>query len=254
MQRYFVSDDQFHDGQVQIAGEDARHITKVMRMQQGEEIICCNLSGNGFYCRIDSLSDHAVEATIIKPIEKDNELPIRVAIAQGLPKGDKLDFIVQKATELGADTFCLFQAERSIAKWVGTSKIERKLERLQKIAKEAAEQSHRSHIPLVTEPLTLAGLLEKSKSYDQKVVAYEEEAKNGEWTGLVSIFRSMQPGESLLAVIGPEGGLSEEEVAALDRAGFIRCALGKRILRTETAPLYLLSAASYYFELQNEVN
>jgi 16S rRNA (uracil1498-N3)-methyltransferase len=254
MQRYFIPDNQVDNHSIRIKGEDARHITKVMRMKTDDEIICCNYSGQAFYCRIDSILENEVTAEVIHPLEADHELPIKVAIVQGLPKGDKLDTIVQKATELGADTFFLFQAERSIVKWVGTSKIERKQERLQKIAKEAAEQSHRNKVPVVTEPMSLKELLKRSSDFDQKVVAYEEVAKQGEMSGLSGVFKAMKPCDSLMVVIGPEGGLSEAEVTAFDNAGFVRCALGKRILRTETASMYVLSAASYYFELENEVN
>ncbi|MGV3487138.1 MAG: 16S rRNA (uracil(1498)-N(3))-methyltransferase [Tuberibacillus sp.] len=253
MQRYFVADHQVQNDEVQIEGEDARHIVKVMRMQPGDAIICCTYSGEAFNCTIKSMDTETVTASIMKGLETSNELPVRVAIAQGLPKGDKLDFIVQKGTELGADSFFLFQAERSIAKWIGSSKIERKLERLQKIAKEASEQSHRNKIPAVSEPVSIIKLIEMSEPFQYKVVAYEEDAKSGDMSGLYSVFQRMSPGDSLFAVIGPEGGLTEEEVSALKSAGFGRCALGKRILRTETAPLYLLSAVSYYFELENGV-
>ena len=254
MQRYFIADDQININEIQIAGEDAKHIAKVMRMQPGDEFICCNYSGNAFYCKLKSIDDQSVTAQIIRELEENHELPIQVTVVQGLPKGDKLDMIVQKGTELGAASFVLFQAERSVAKWVGSSKIARKLERLQKIAKEAAEQSHRNKVPQVSEPISLQKLIEMSQSFDYNIVAYEEEAKSGSMAGLHSVFEVMRPGDSLLAVIGPEGGFSEDEVKQLTKAGFTRCALGRRILRTETAPLYLLSAVSYYFELENGVN
>jgi len=249
MQRYFVSESEIEQGQVKIVGDDARHISKVMRMRPGDRIICCQTNGRAYLCSLSAILDGEVIADIEQELDENHELPIRIALAQGLPKGDKLDWIVQKGTELGAEAFILFQAERAVVKWEGAAKIARKRDRLKKIAKEAAEQSHRNKIPDVTEPLSILQLIEASKHFDYKVVAYEEEAKSGAMKGLSAIFGKMKPKESLLTVIGPEGGLSESEIAALDDAGFTKVALGKRILRTETAGLYLLSAASYHFEL-----
>jgi 16S rRNA (uracil1498-N3)-methyltransferase len=182
-------------------------------------------------------------------LEETKELPIQVAIASGLPKGDKLELIIQKATELGAHKFVPFNAARSIVKW-DDKKGDKKLERWKKIAKEAAEQSHRSIVPTITKPFSFESLIQDSKNFDYKIVAYEEEAKAGEKSHFASLLSKMETGQSLLVVFGPEGGLTEKEVQKLMDNGFLACGLGPRILRTETAPFYVLSAISYHFELQ----
>ncbi|TGA99575.1 16S rRNA (uracil(1498)-N(3))-methyltransferase [Sporolactobacillus shoreae] len=250
MQRYFVPDDQFHENHVWITGEDAKHIMRVMRMNLTDKIVCANNMGEAFLCEIDKIQDQQVAAVIRSQLISDPELPVRVVIAQGMPKGEKFDTIVRKGTECGASAFIPFYAERSVAVWQ-KDRIEKKRLRLGKIAKEAAEQSHRLFIPEVTEPMNLGQLLAACKSFTYAAVAYEETAKKGELSALPLLLKQMKPGDSLLAVIGPEGGLSHEEALAFQVAGCRLCGLGPRIMRTETAPLYLLSAVSYQFELLN---
>lgn len=132
---------------------------------------------------------------------------------------------------------------------MGCEKSEKKIERLQKIAKEAAEQSHRTVVPHVDMPLTLRQLIDLAKSYDTLLIAYEEEAKQNEKSVLSKALTSIEKGTSVLIVFGPEGGLTPSEVESLQEQGFKACGLGPRILRTETAPLYALAAISYQLEL-----
>jgi 16S rRNA (uracil1498-N3)-methyltransferase len=247
VQRYFV-DGQAGKDHFIISGDDYHHIVRVMRMKAGEQIICVLPEGKSAICHIAEITDENVVANVVKWEEGTSELPVHVVIASGLPKGDKLELIIQKGTELGAYEFVPFTASRSIVKWDG-KKAAKKIERWQKIAKEAAEQSHRSRIPVVIEPLSVKELIKASGKYDHKLIAYEEEAREGEASVLTSTLKNMQAGESLLIVFGPEGGLTQEEVALLIKNGFKPCGLGPRILRTETAPLYALSAVSYHFEL-----
>ncbi|WP_449537029.1 16S rRNA (uracil(1498)-N(3))-methyltransferase [Ferdinandcohnia sp. Marseille-Q9671] len=245
MQRYFV--DNMTDTHATITGEDVHHITRVMRMSIGDAIYCC-YSQKVAICKITEITNDTVLADVVEWVENSNELPIRVCIAGGLPKGDKLEYVIQKGTELGASEFVPFVAARSIVKW-DEKKGQKKIERWGKIAKEAAEQSHRASIPEVHKPLTLQGLLSFSQSYTYKIIAYEEDAKRGENSNLAHVFSQLKKGESLFVVIGPEGGLTEKEVSTLIEHDFISCSFGPRILRTETAPLYVLSAVSYHFEL-----
>jgi 16S rRNA (uracil1498-N3)-methyltransferase len=247
MQRYFapysVTEDAF-----QLTGEDYRHILKVMRMKEEDQIICVTEEQKAALCRITNISDEILTAQVVQWLEESGELPVDVTIVSGLPKGDKLDLIIQKGTELGAQKFIPFIAARSIVKW-DEKKADKKISRWQKIAKEAAEQSHRNMIPEVESPVHLQSLIEKSNSYDIKLIAYEELSRKGETKRLVKSLKSLEKGGSLLVVFGPEGGLTAEEVEKLQSSGFISCGLGPRILRTETAPLYLLSAVSYHLEL-----
>lgn len=247
MQRYFV-DTQSDANRFIVAGEDYHHIARVMRMKIDDKIVCVNPDGKSAVCAIAEITDEKVVANVVKWEDETTELPIAVTIASGLPKGDKLEWIIQKGTELGANEFVPFLATRSIVKW-DEKKAGKKVERWRKIAKEAAEQSYRSKIPTVIEPMTLKSLLEKAKNYDILLVAYEEEAKQGETAMLAKKLHELKAGQSLLIVFGPEGGLSPEEVMKLKESGFSVCGLGPRILRTETAPLYLLSAVSYHLEL-----
>ncbi|MFJ7974998.1 16S rRNA (uracil(1498)-N(3))-methyltransferase [Peribacillus sp. JNUCC 23] len=248
MQRYFLELDAFVDEKIQITGADFHHITRVMRMGTTDQLIAVKPDGQAALAEIADVTSEAIQATVIEWLKEDKELPIKLAIASGLPKGDKLEVIVQKGTEMGAHEFIPFIAARSVVKW-DEKKAGKKIERLQKIAKEAAEQSHRTVLPHVTEPLNLAGLINHASEYDVKMVAFEESAKQGEKGALVSALQEMKPGQSLLFVFGPEGGLSEGEIAKLTEAGFTLCGLGPRILRTETAPLYTLAAVSYQLEL-----
>ncbi|MCM3586280.1 16S rRNA (uracil(1498)-N(3))-methyltransferase [Mesobacillus maritimus] len=247
MQRYFVNNPS-EDGRFQIIGDDYHHLVRVMRMKQGDQIICVSPNGDSALCEIAEITADQAIADIVKWNEDSPELPIQITIASGLPKGDKLELIIQKGTELGAYGFIPFIAARSVVKW-DEKKSKKKVERWQKIAKEAAEQSHRTKIPNVEEPFNFKELVELGNQFDYKLIAYEEEARKGEASVLVDVFSTMQPKQSLLVVFGPEGGLTEKEVAMLTEKGFLSCGLGPRILRTETAPLYLLSAASYHFEL-----
>ncbi|MCA1318884.1 16S rRNA (uracil(1498)-N(3))-methyltransferase [Bacillus tianshenii] len=251
MQRYFVHSNQIEDQTITITGEDVHHIVRVMRMNV-EDRLLCSLSDTRqtALCQIAEITNDMVVAHIVEWISAEVELPVRVTIANGLPKGDKLELVIQKGTELGAEMFIPFNAARSIVKW-DEKKGQKKVERWNKIAKEAAEQSHRSFLPEVTAPLSFAELLKESGNYDHKLVAYEESAKKGERSAFAQALQNMNAGESVLMLFGPEGGLSEKEIDKLTEQGFILCALGPRILRTETAPLYALSAISYHFELMN---
>ncbi|MBP2241680.1 16S rRNA (uracil1498-N3)-methyltransferase [Cytobacillus eiseniae] len=247
MQRYFVNQPSI-DNRFTITNEDVHHIIRVMRMKEGDQIICVDSSNQSAICRIAEITDEQVIAEVVQWMEASSELPVGITIVSGLPKGDKLELIIQKGTELGAFQFIPFISARSVVKW-DEKKAAKKIERWQKIAKEAAEQSHRTIIPKVSSPLNIKSLIQKSESFDYKLIAYEDEAKQGEASVLTQTLAEMKNGQSLLFVFGPEGGLTEQEVSSLKENGFKACGLGPRILRTETAPLYVLSAASYHFEL-----
>ena len=248
MQRYFVPMNQLKEDVVTIIGNDCHHIAKVLRMTPKEEIICVFPNGQAALVEIENITNEQVTGSVIEWLNEEKELPVSVTIASGLPKGDKLEYIVQKGTELGAYSFIPFIADRSIVKW-DAKKASKKIERLQKIAKEAAEQSHRTIVPTVETPVNIRQLVDLAKQYDVLLIAYEEEAKQNEKSVLSRTLQNIEVGSSVLVVFGPEGGLTTSEVDTLINAGFVACGLGPRILRTETAPLYLLSAVSYQLEL-----
>lgn len=246
MQRYFLQSTFHPHGEASIIGDDARHIQRVMRMAIGDEIIAV-AENKAYKAKVIRLEEQTVYIERQGEQLPTNEMPVHITIACGLPKGDKLDLIVQKATELGVHQIVPFEAERSIVKWDAKKGV-KKVERLQKIAKEAAEQSHRSIIPHVNDPVSFKQLIELATSYHCRFVADEEEAKENERKTLSERLTNIEHGQMVLAVFGPEGGLSRKEVDVLHAAGFESIALGPRILRTETAPLYFLSAVSYELE------
>ena len=248
MQRYFLKNHQFQAKQVRITDEDAHHIARVMRMEVGERIIVCNEDKECYYLTITAVTPDEVTGEIGEAIESDTELPIEVTIAQGLPKGDKFEWVIQKATECGASEFIPLNMERSVVK-LDAKKASKKVERWNKIAKEAAEQSHRQMVPTVTDVYTFKQLLDRASQYDVCLFAYEETAKQGQLAQLKQSLREIQTNGKMLVVVGPEGGISEKEETLLLQLGFKPCALGPRILRTETAPIYILSAISYALEL-----
>lgn len=246
MQRYFVKPENMTASHAFVTGEDVKHITKVMRMAPGDKIVCLNNQDRQVVARISDIEQDFVKADIIQEIHENNELPLHVTIAQGLIKGDKLDLVIQKGTEFGASAFYIFSADRSVVKWDG-KKINKKLERLQKIAKEAAEQSGRLIIPPVTFFPSWKEMLKEKHYHDSSVFLYEENAKKRLHSDLSEVLNSSPA--SLMAIIGPEGGMSEEEVSAYRRECFRNVSLGPRILRSESASLYLLAALSYQYEL-----
>ncbi|MFB4164873.1 16S rRNA (uracil(1498)-N(3))-methyltransferase [Alteribacillus sp. JSM 102045] len=246
MQRYFVKPENMSDSHVLITGEDVKHITKVMRLDTGDKIVCLNNRGRQVLCSINKVEKDIVKADILQDIQENNELPVEVTIAQALIKGDKLDFVIQKGTEFGAAAFYLFSAERSVVKWDG-KKINKKLERLEKIAKEAAEQSGRLIIPPIKFFPRWEEMLQESSCFEANVFLYEENAKRNMHSDLSKVMESLPA--SIMAIIGPEGGVSEEEASAYKYQHFLNVSLGPRILRSESASLYLLAALSYQYEL-----
>ncbi|MCA1031807.1 16S rRNA (uracil(1498)-N(3))-methyltransferase [Bacillus timonensis] len=246
MQRYFIP--RFIDQSIEISGDDFHHISRVMRMEAGDNIICCDATGKTARVEITKITNESIFASVVEWIENSSEMPVKITIASGLPKGDKLEYVFQKGTELGAFEFVPFIAARSIVKW-DEKKGAKKVDRWNKIVKEAAEQSHRNILPVVRTPVTFKQLISMSEPFDHKVIAYEEDAKIGEKSNLARTIKQITTDQTMLVVIGPEGGLSENEVRLLQNAGFVSCGFGPRILRTETAPLYVLSAVSYHLEL-----
>ncbi|MBP1930513.1 16S rRNA (uracil(1498)-N(3))-methyltransferase [Ammoniphilus resinae] len=250
MQRYFVqvSDVDEQKQAVMITGDDVSHIGKVMRFSEGDRIICCDGVGNCYLTAIKEIQKHQVLCAILERIHDDRELPVHVTIAQGLPKGDKMDLIVQKATELGVRALIPFTSSRTIVQLDDKKQVKR-LERWNKIAKEASEQSHRQFVPEISGVFSWKQLLKIADQYDLALLAFEGERV----TSMYSYMQNLKGSQRILIIVGPEGGFSEEEVAEAEAAGFNSVMLGNRILRTETAALYALSCISYQFEQIGEL-
>ena len=247
MQRYFIKSDLLLDDIVLIKGEDVHHLMNVMRARVGERVIvCCEMKS--YITEMIQLSKTEVHLRIVETKEEKVEMPVFVTIAQGVIKGDKFDWVVQKATECGADGFIPIAMKRSVAK-LDATKGTKKVMRWQKIALEAARQSHRQKVPVVNAPINLKELIEMAAEYDVCMFAYEiQEADKRHH--LAQIIEKLSFGMRVLILIGPEGGIDEEEARLLTEAGFEKVGLGPRILRTETAPIYVMSAISYGLEIE----
>ena len=247
MQRYFINQVIQSVGEIiSVPKEQEHHMVKVMRMNIEE---CCEIVDEKEELYIAKLIQISpLELAIEEHKEQQVELPIDVTIFVGLSKGDKLETIVQKATELGVHTIVPVEMKRNMVKWT-KDKSQKKIERLQKIAQEAAEQSHRLRVPKVLELMTLKESVGLAKQSTKALVAFEEVAKEGEAAVLVQTLTSLQKGDSIAFYFGPEGGFDIQEIDYLYRQEIHSCALGPRILRAETAPMYALAAVSYHFEL-----
>ncbi len=244
MQKYFISKDKLNE--CIIDTDDAFHITTVMRFKLGDEILVSD-EEKTFKAKIKSLDNKCVTFEKIEEIKNNNELPVKVTIFQGYPKGDKLEEIIKHSTELGAYAFVPTIMKRSLFK-LDPKKKSSKLERFQKIAKEASEQSFRLIIPKVIDILSLKEI--DFKGYDKLILCYEESSKSGDLANFKGIVKNLKKDDKVAVLIGPEGGIDESELIYLEKLGFISCGLGPRILRTETAASYVLSSISYEMELK----
>ena len=245
MQQYFVKGDAIHP--IIIEDKDTlKHMFQVMRLSQGAEVILVFDDGVKRLARLLDEVQHSFE--LVEELEESVELPISVTIAMGFPKGDKLEFVAQKGTELGMTALWGFPADWSVVKW-DAKKLAKKVEKLDKITLGAAEQSKRNRVPEVTLFEKKSDFLEQLSSFDAVLLAYEEAAKAGESAQLVQVLQRLQAGARLLVIVGPEGGISPDEVQDFEERGAVRAGFGPRIMRTETAPLYALSAVSFYMEL-----
>ena len=248
MQQYFIKGNPHSP--LEVTDKDtAKHMFSVMRLKEGDEVVLVFEDGIKRLARV--LDVEARQFELVEELADNVELPIQVTIASGFPKGDKLEFITQKVTELGASAIWAFPADWSVAKWDG-KKLAKKSEKLEKIAQGAAEQSKRNLIPEIRLFNKKADFLAALANFDRIIVAYEESAKAGETAALVSALSGLAAGAKVLFIFGPEGGLSPDEIAAFRQAGAVSAGLGPRILRAETAPLYALTAVSVLLELSKD--
>lgn len=244
MQKFFADISNIVDGRIHLEGPDVNHIKNVLRMKPGEDIRVSDGRGKTYLCCIAGYEDGKSLLDILKELDTDTELPSEIVLFQGLPKGDKMDLIVQKAVELGAARIVPFAAKRSIVK-LDKKKEEKKQARWQAIAKGAAEQSGREIVPEVGHLLSYAEALREASGLDVVLIPYELEEGMEETASVIS---SIKPGQSVGVFIGPEGGFEEDEIAAAREEGARIITLGKRILRTETAGLTTLSILMYHLE------
>lgn len=237
MQRYFG---RILGKQVLLSDEDMHHLTHVMRIRVGDHI---EVVADGLLYLAEITHFRPLEIVVIRKLRENNELPNKVVLIASLIKGDKMDFVLQKATELGVSEIILLETSRTIVKFKRDDKDVR-INRFRKILKEASEQSKRTAIPRLDNVFSFRNLADVEA--DIKMIAYEGE--EGPTNSLNNIVNKIKPGQTIAVLIGPEGGFSDDEVEYAERLKFKRVSLGKRILRAETASIYALSVIANKLE------
>ena len=238
MARFFVEPEEMAGNEIVLTGENAQH-AKVLRLKAGEEVLVCDGHGMECRCTVESLSSGEVILSVLERQISATEASVKVSVYMAFPKADKLEHVIQKATELGAYEIVAFPSARCISK-PDEKSLKKKVERWQKIAASAAEQSGRGAIPEVVVLPSYAAALERAAKADKALMFYENEHAT-------TLRMALESGDfkSVSLLTGPEGGLEEKEVEQARMAGLQVCTLGSRILRCETAPLCALSAVMY---------
>lgn len=238
MYHFFVEPSAIIDKTVTITGKDVNHIKNVLRMKPGEEISVSTTESSAEYrCIVKELSDDAVVCDLAFIKEDGNELPSKLYLFQGLPKSDKMELIIQKAVELGAFEIIPVEMKRCVMK-LEPKKAPSKIARWQAISEAAAKQSKRTVIPNISMPMSFKEAIKKASECDIKLVPYEMADGMPHTKDLI---HSIKPGQSVAIFIGPEGGFDTAEIELAKSEGFEIVTLGKRILRTETAGMVVLS-------------
>ncbi len=234
MTRLFLLPEYLTSKQISITGEQARHLIRVLRSKPGDTVTVLDGSGYKYECRLLTVNKKEVQAEVIHKAPYSVESPVSITLAQGIPKGEKMDFIVQKSTELGVTKIIPLITRFSQIRHTAKSK------RWGKIALSASRQSGREQIPLVTEPVSFEEFLKQYTSGYGIIFSEEEKEKN-----FKKVLSDFQGASEITLLVGPEGGFSKDEVKSALRKDFISASLGPRILRTETAPLTAISIIQY---------
>ncbi|NLJ80338.1 MAG: 16S rRNA (uracil(1498)-N(3))-methyltransferase [Firmicutes bacterium] len=242
MARFFLQKDQVDKDEVLISGEDAHHISRVLRLREGNVIECVWEVGLVHFVEITGVKKEEVAGKILRTVKTDQESPLQLTLWQSLAKGDKMDFVVQKAVELGVREIIPYVSRYTVVQ-LKPSQEKMRRRRWNRIAKAAAQQCERTYLPQVGEtqtfPQVLANVEQRSGQGDLVLVPYEGETEKG-----IGDLPS-QPPQSAAVLIGPEGGFHREEIEALSEKGALPVSLGPRVLRTETAGLVALSLLGY---------
>ena len=240
MYNFFVDNKQIENNNVIIYGQDAKHINSVLRMKKDDKIYICNKQTEKRYlAKIEDIQKDKIICILINSVES-TETTLKITLFQGMPKADKMEYIIQKATELGVYDIVPTEMKNCIYKL----KDNKKIERWQSIAESAAKQSKRNIIPKVRNAENIDDIKNEIKEYDLVIIAFEDENK----TTLKQVLKNTNLSK-IAIIVGPEGGIDEKEVKVLTENGAVLASLGKRILRTETAPIAMLSMIIYEYEL-----
>lgn len=251
MRKFFVESNQIKDNQIEIIGEDVNHIKNVLRLENGEKIKICDKTNQvNYISEITEITTKNVKCNILETAENDAEGNVELHIFQGLPKADKMELIIQKGTELGVTEFIPVAFKRSIVKLSGKDEV-KKIDRWNKISEVAAKQSGRDLVPKVRCVENIKNVCNEINDYDIVLLAYELEENNYIKNELQKL-KNQKESYKIAVIIGPEGGIEQEEVNILYENGAKVISLGKRILRTETVALQVSSVIMY--ELENGGN
>lgn len=245
MYRFYVEQHQIEDKQITILGGDVNHIKNVLRLKPGEKVLLCDGRGIEYICSLQEFNAQEIITAIEERKECENELPVRITLYQGLPKKDKMELIIQKAIELGVYEIVPVMTKRTIVKLEDSKKEAKKLERWQSIAESAAKQSHRGYIPVVRPVIGFKEALKEAGQFDLSMIPFEH-AEQMEITR--ETIKKLHNCETAAIFIGPEGGFEDSEIENANDQGIVPITLGKRILRTETAGLAVLSMIIYEIE------
>lgn len=250
MPRFFVRQNRISDGNISIIGEDAHHIARSLRMAVGESLTVCDMQGNEYQCEISYFNeDKEVIAKVVSQKHSENEPKAFITLFQALPKGDKLDTVIQKAVECGVSRIVPFQSERCVVK-IKNEVEQKKKERRQRISEEAAKQCGRSVIPEISDSISFKDAVKQAADNDLVLFCYEGDGT----VPLGQILKKCYAGDtqkpqSIAVFIGSEGGFSLNEVSFAKENGAVLTGLGKRILRTETASGFVLACVVCFSEL-----
>ncbi len=244
MHHFFADPSHIGEKEITLTGADVNHIRNVLRMRPGEEVLISDGRGTDYRCKLEEMAETCITARICWVLEGNAELPSRITLYQGLPKGDKMEFIIQKCVELGVSRIVPMYTKRTVVK-LDAKKEENRARRWKGICESAAKQSGRGIVPEVLSPQTFAQAVKDAGQQDICLIPYEL-AKDMKHTR--ELFSSIKPGQSVGIFIGPEGGFEESEVEQAVSAGARPVTLGRRILRTETAGMAVLSMLVYLLE------
>ncbi|MBQ7384355.1 MAG: 16S rRNA (uracil(1498)-N(3))-methyltransferase [Clostridia bacterium] len=248
MPRFFVRQNQIEENKIKIIGEDARHISRSLRMAVGEHITVCDMQSREYDCVLRDFGETEVVAEILGVKESENEPPCYIKLYQALPKGDKLDTVIQKAVECGVGEIIPFESERCVVRMKPEAE-EKKTQRRNRIAAEAAKQCGRSAIPAVSRTVDFDNMMSGAGESEICLFCYEGDGTKPLGVILKELCVEGNLPKSISVIIGSEGGFSLDEAARCRESGMIMTGLGKRILRTETASGFVLSCISCFSEL-----
>lgn len=251
MPKFFVRSESIQNHQIEIKGKDVNHIKNVLRKKQEDEIIVCNAdTAKDYLCKIIQIEEDTILTNVMEELQTNTESKVEVSIFQGLPKADKMELVIQKAVELGVHDITPIEMKRCVVKLNDKDK-RKKQERWQKIAEVAAKQSGRNQIPQINDIISIKNIGKVCQKYDTVLVAYENEKQNKLKYELENLkIKIIEDNQNLkiAIIIGPEGGIDPTEIELVKESGAKVVTLGKRILRTETVALQVLSIIMYEFD------